>query len=70
MIDNWTTYAPQGTRYMFVGLVVGWLISMLPHFRSEAEWLLRGRCPKCHYDLGTNADAGCPECGWARASIG
>lgn len=26
----------------------------------------RGLCPKCAYDLQSNSDSGCPECGWNR----
>lgn len=26
----------------------------------------RSKCPKCGYDLRSNARAGCPECGWKR----
>jgi hypothetical protein len=27
---------------------------------------LRGRCPRCAYDLRAEPGGGCPECGWRR----
>jgi hypothetical protein len=45
-----------------------WLLLFAPgqlrrHLRHK-----RGRCIKCGYDLRGNFSAGCPECGWQRAS--
>jgi len=34
----------------------------------ERNMMSRGRCPKCAYDLRHDFFAGCPECGWNRAS--
>jgi len=30
--------------------------------------VLKGRCPRCDYDLVHDYDSGCPECGWNRAT--
>jgi hypothetical protein len=29
----------------------------------------RGRCPRCNYDLRSDLDNGCPECGWGRGRV-
>ncbi len=41
---------------------VGWIQG------RRASRRRRGRCPQCAYDLRGEFSAGCPECGWQRAS--
>jgi hypothetical protein len=57
---------------LFYGIIL-WLLIPGPfvlrrHIRRSRR-VEGGRCPKCGYDLrGAPPGAGCPECGWMRAS--
>lgn len=65
----WMQYTVQPSLFSLIfGLAAGFFISRLPLFRpNPAYWIRQGLCPKCHYSLRSNLDAGCPECGWNRA---
>jgi hypothetical protein len=46
-----------------------WLpLLLVPGFR---RWwrIKRKRCPMCGYELASDFNAGCPECGWARQPL-
>ena len=56
--------------FLFVGVA---LIIALPfilrRYRLFMPFRVRGRCPKCAYDLRGDTDEGCPECGWGREKV-
>jgi len=49
--------------------IILWLLIPGPFVLRRVIRVKRGRCPQCGYDLrGQLPGAGCPECGWMRAS--
>ncbi len=53
---------------IYASLSLTLLVVAIPVRRQWRTW--RGRCPMCNYNLRADFDAGCPECGWRRASEG
>ena len=43
-----------------------WLLTLGPFDVRRMIRLKRGHCTKCGYDLRSDFEAGCPECGWGR----
>jgi len=67
-VEDWEWYLLRYPWYaLALGLAAGWLAAQIPMFKPGKQyWLLRGLCPKCHYDLKGAVERGCPECGWDR----
>ena len=52
----------------YAGLL--WLISLGPFTALRIIRRKRGLCIKCGYDLRSDFEQGCPECGWGREAEG
>ncbi len=59
MIPIWSGFAANTSCYAFML----WLPYALSCFLCRVVRRLRGRCPRCGYDLRGAAHAACPECG-------
>lgn len=57
----WTGFA---LNTLLFGAIIALTMLSVP-IRRELR-LRRGHCPRCAYDLASNLNVGCPECGWQR----
>jgi hypothetical protein len=63
VLPIWTGLAANTIFYMALMCVV-----VLACRTTTVLRIIRGRCPKCSYDLRGGPLSGCPECGWSRKS--
>jgi hypothetical protein len=53
---------------LFYSCLIGLVAFGAPQARACLR-RVRGRCPKCAYDLRGRLAEGCPECGWRRSAV-
>ena len=54
-----------GCLLLLLLISMGWIPRMLSERRMRSA-VRQECCPNCSYDLRSNFEAGCPECGWRR----
>ena len=78
LVPSWGNLIPRPlpTRPIWPGFAFNtffyaatlWLLTLGPFTARRMIRRKRGHCIKCGYDLRGDFSAGCPECGWQRAS--
>ncbi len=66
-LPNSPLYLNLAINSLFYG-TLAYGLWVIPGVLKRRRRMRRGLCPQCKYDLRGDHDAGCPECGWGRAT--